>query len=198
LALSQLLPRQKTGFFPERWTQQRTGHLIRGLNQIWSTCQISFASTASIERVIETDELPYRPRTQEHLGQLAQRLHPHAFQLGRVPLTVAGNWTELEPQGGMKLHGLGWAFYSPRPEAPWRIDRIGAMVAAERLNDPGFIRLAAHEIGHALTLGHSEDPINVMAGGDQLKPEQCQQARQFVERALIPAGRPLLATTRNR
>jgi hypothetical protein len=173
--------------------RRRIRELVTGLNEIWGSCGIRFRASQSVVRV-SAGTLPFYPRTQDDLSKIASRFHPSQYRRGRVPLTLAGDWSRLEPSGGMKLHGLGWAFYSPREdEAPWRIERIGAFVAREQISSEGFFKLAAHELGHALSLGHSADPSNVMAGGDQLTAEQCAQVRTFIERAVIPASRPTLA-----
>ena len=191
LALSELLPPAASGTKPQL-TKQRTRQFLQGLNRIWSTCDVAFTADSNVLSVYESADTPYKPRTQEDLSRIASRLHPQAFRKGSVPFTLAGNWSELEPTDGLKLHGLGWAFYV-ESSVPWKIDRMGAFVGAEHFGTERFVRLAAHEIGHALTLGHSTQMQNVMGRGDQLEPAQCLRVRRFIRLAIQPAARPLIA-----
>ncbi len=191
LALSEILPPAETGTGP-LLTKPRTRQFLQGLNQIWAACDVVFRADSQVLSIYESAETPYKPRTQEDLSRIAGYLHPRAFQKGSVPFTLAGNWSELEPSDGLKLHGLGWAFYV-ESGVPWKIDRMGAFVGAEHFGTERFVRLAAHEIGHALTLGHSTQMQNVMGRGDQLEPAQCLQVRRFIRLAIQPAARSLIA-----
>ena len=151
---------------------------VSDTNSVWSQCKIRFVPR-TVGNVIASDlHIPYEPKSQDDLGHIAGALNPQGFH-NAIPLTFAGPWTFFDQGSGLYLHGLGWVFTSGN-----KLDRIGAMIAAQKLSDPHAGALIGHELGHALSLGHSGESDNVMAGGNRLKRDQYMQTRSFSQSVL--------------
>lgn len=148
---------------------------LAGINKIWSQCGVKF-SPRLIQR-IEAQALGVTdtPQSQDDLSVIAGKLNPNGFE-SAIPLTIAGHWKFYDQGSGLNLHGLGWVFV----RGDGTLDRIGAMVGVEQARLPHADRLMSHELGHALSLGHSPHEDNVMAGGDRLTLGQCEQVRGFL------------------
>jgi hypothetical protein len=145
-------------------------------NQVWSQCSIEFVAR-DIENVsTEALNIPYTPKSQDDLGKIANALNPNADFKNAIPLTFAGPWGFYDPNSGLYLTGLGWAFWEQS-----KVTRIGAMVDNQKIFLASGGPIIAHELGHALSLPHTVEPNNLMGrnGTNDLTSDQCKQARGF-------------------
>jgi hypothetical protein len=151
--------------------------IIDGANRHWSQCGIRFVPRSIGNVNVLPLDIPFEPKNQGDLSKIATALNPNGFK-GAIPFTIAGRWQVMD--NGYVLLGLGWVFLN----SPTEVNRIGAMVDANKLKEKWIGQLAAHELGHALSLSHSGLEDNVMGGGAKLTPEQCAQARGFSQTSL--------------
>jgi hypothetical protein len=151
--------------------------VIEGANRHWIQCSIQFAPRSFDNVNVLPLDIPFEPQSQADLAKIAAALNPNGYK-GAIPFTVAGQWRIND--GGFTLYGLGWVFVNGNGE----LNRIGAMVDAKNLKKEWIGQLAAHELGHALSLNHDPREDNVMAGGPKIAPEQCEQARAFAQGTL--------------
>jgi hypothetical protein len=149
-------------------------------NQVWGRCAIQFSPQSFANVSASELRVPYHPQNEGDLSQIAAALNPSGYD-GAIPFTIAGKWGFHDAGQGVWLHGLGWAF----TDTSGNILRIGAMIGQERLVDPDVGNLIAHELGHTLSLPHSETRGNLMGRGTdmgaQLTFDQCAAARRFAE-----------------
>ncbi len=150
---------------------------ISQANIIWAQCGIRFVARSIANVSAVKLKVPYEPQGQNDLSTIASALNPNGFDEA-IPFTLAGPWRFSE--NGFSFYGLGWVFTRSDHE----IDRIGAMIGAQRIHEEWAPQLISHELGHAMSLQHSPDQNNVMAGGDRLTPEQCDQSRDFAQASL--------------
>jgi len=148
-------------------------------NRYWSLCAIKFVPRTVANVSAQKLNIPYPPQSQGELSTLASVLNPNGKFDGAIPFTFAGPWNFYDKQSKLFLHGLGWFFMTGD-----KIDHIGAMIASQRIHRPEAPLLMAHELGHALTLGHTSEPDNIMGVGERFSRVQCMQARAFALTAL--------------
>lgn len=165
--------------------------LVTASNSVWTPCSIRFTPVRTANVSSEALGVAYEPKSQADLSRLASALNPKGFEgTDALPFTVAGPWRFYDAGTGLYLTGLGWVFTSPQG----KLDRIGAMIDAQRVRQPVAPLLVAHEMAHALSLPHVAEQDNLMGPGgtSKLSPAQCEQARAFARRALsalVVAGR---------
>lgn len=170
-----LIATEAAAKIPEAKLSQR----LEEVNLLWSQCSIRFVVRKAENVAAAKVGAPYPPKNEGDLSTIAGALNPHGFD-GAIPVTVAGPWNYFDAGTGLFPHGLGWVFTNGNG----KVDRIGAMVAAQKLDHETAALVIGHELGHALSLPHVSDPNNLMLGGPSLMREQCVQARRFIEIAL--------------
>lgn len=151
------------------------------VNNTWSQCAIRFLVRSTGNVSSKDLKVKFNPTSQGDLSELAHALNPKGFK-GAIPVTVAGPWSFFDPNTGVFPFGLGWVFPGNTEKDP--VSRIGAMISIKKIHGDDAGLIIAHELGHALSLGHSADGENLMLGGPKLVREQCDQARGFAERFL--------------
>lgn len=153
---------------------------VADASRMWSQCAIRFEARSQANVSAVKLNIPYEPKSVNDLSTIDGALYPSGTgNNGAIPLTIAGPWRFVDTGSGLMLFGLGWSFSKDsRPTS------IGAMIGANRLNEPWVAELVGHEIGHALSLSHSPESDNLMAGGKRLKPDQCKQARGYAQTVL--------------
>lgn len=161
-------------------TNEQLKSRVDAANEVWTQCAIQF-----VPRVVQNIEaqalnVPYRPQSSEDLSKIAATLNPNGFEKA-LPFTIAGPWNFYDKTSGLYLTGLGWVFMN----GP-KINRIGAMVSADKAFLPKGGPIIAHELAHALSLPHTVEAQNLMgsAGTNTLTHDQCVQARKFAQSSL--------------
>jgi len=154
---------------------------VQAANEVWAQCSIRFTPKSARNVAARDLGVAYEPKSQDDLSRLAGALNPHGFN-NAIPFTVAGPWRFYDPQSGLYLTGLGWAFTTDQGV----IERIGAMIDSQRVHLPVAGLLIAHELAHALSLPHVTEKDNLMGPGgtSKLTPDQCRQARGFAATSL--------------
>lgn|GEM_PF-3772084 len=149
------------------------------VNGIWSQCGIRFVARKL--RNVSASELgvTLNPKSQDDLGTIHGAAYPKGHE-NAIPAMIAGAWNFVDAGFGLYMYGIGWAF----TREGGALDRLGAMVSSTQIDQSPAGTLLGHELGHALTLGHSSLSDNVMAGGATLTRDQCEQSRRFVQTSL--------------
>lgn len=170
-----LMGPQNAGKLDEKDMEAR----LESANEVWNQCSVRFVARSVSNISSVPMGIPYTPKSQDDLGKIATALNPNGF--GAIPLTVAGPWNFFDSGSGLYLNGLGWVFVNEKG-----LDRIGAMISANKFFDRSAGPIIAHELAHALSLPHAAEAKNLMgaAGTNDLTVEQCRQARRFAELTL--------------
>lgn len=153
--------------------------MLSAVNQIWNQCGIQFQVNSYQEVEAPKIGMKTLPKGEGDLGKIAEALNPKGFHTG-IPFTVSGKWDFYDSTVNGTLFGLGWVFVNNQG-----VDHIGAMVDDQRLKSATGILIAAHELGHTLSLPHNNLKNNLMGDGKGFfTPEQCAQARGFAQKYL--------------
>jgi hypothetical protein len=164
-------------------TEEDLRSRVEAANPVWAKCGLRFVPVSAQNVSARALGVAYEPKSQDDLSRHAGALNPNGFDgVDAIPFTIAGPWRFYDSGTGLYLTGLGWAFTS----APGKLDRLGAMVDAQRIHQPVAGLLIAHELAHALSLPHVAESDNLMGPGgtSRLTEAQCRQAREFASTTL--------------
>jgi len=159
---------------PELNTRLGEGDVRRILgkvNEIWRQARLQFYAESTPREPAAAESLYQalgRTRTEGHLALVRPRASRsgrmfHLYFLARMPpngVTLDGSYETIFVKDTASLHRVPGGIDEPLP------------------------RVCAHEIGHALSLEHREDRVNLMASGTTgtlLNEEEVRQARAVAE-----------------
>jgi hypothetical protein len=138
-------------------------------NQIWRECGIQFQLERYENVQPQEFELRYQTRNYEELNEIRER-----FSDPRRLLVVAtGKWD--------RTGSLGNSWANAWTNMPGE-SQYGVVLERTVTSYP---QILAHELGHYLSLGHDEDPRNLMhpvvaRNSTELTRQECQSARWAV------------------